>query len=131
MRNHIQNKNQIFRYLLILTGFFVVIELSVFVQASHFYLGDYDFIADKVKIPASVIPGILQFIFAQILIHLVYATGIYGIVKLMSLVSNKILQKSYQISLWLWVLGIVTILLANQLQFPNSTFSILTKTIIP
>lgn len=130
MQSHTKNNINLFRYLFILTGFFVVIELCVFLQSSELYLGDYEMIADKLKIPAKVFLGIFQFLSAQLFIHLLYVSAVYCIVRLMGVASKKINNHIHQWGLWIWVLGLIIILLANQIQFPNSKFAILTKSII-
>ncbi len=124
-------KSGLFIYLLILTGLFILLEISFFIQGSELYLGDYKLVALHIKIPMMVIPGILFFIFAQSLVHLCYTTLVWGMARLMSIALNCSWKQTQVLGFSLWVLGLITILLMNQYFFPLSKFSDLMKTFVP
>lgn len=132
MKKVIQSNKEVglFRYLIILTGFYIVLELSLFTQASELYLGDYQMVAENLKIPMAVLPGVIYFICAQLLVHLLFIAIIYVTVRLMAVASTRVRRHIEQSGLMLWILGILIILLINQMQFPNSKFAMLTKAVI-
>lgn len=119
-------KEGVFLYLLFLTGFFLLLEVSFFIQSNKVYFADFTSVADKLHIPAAVLPGLLFFLFAQFLVHLGYCLGVWGVTLL---VSNFLRLNSHQTifaSMVFWLQGLVTALIANQYFFPNSKFAELT-----
>lgn len=119
--NH--KKTGLLSYLIGLTCIFILLEISFAIQGSEFYLGDFKLMASHLDIPAMVIPGIIFFIFAQLLIHFSYALIIWGVARLASIPLRFSWQQTQTLGFSLWILGLVTILLANQHYFPNSKFS--------
>jgi len=117
-------------YLLFLTGFFLLLELSFFIQCNRTYLADYVFVSDNLHIPSTILPGIFYFIFAQLLVHLAYCYVIWIIVSLIKnlgfLTSNQIIP----LTICTWMLGLITIFTANHYYFPNSKFVELTSLIL-
>ena len=89
-----QNESSLF-YLIILTGFFILLELSYFVQCNKTYLGVFTFVSKNLHIPATIIPGVLYFIGAQLCIHALYCLSLWIIIELITdaipiLAKNKI-----------------------------------------
>jgi arylsulfatase A-like enzyme len=123
-------KESVFPYLFFLTGFFALLEISFFIQLSKSYVGDFTAVSDVVSIPRGVLPDILYFLFAQTLVHVAYCVLI-GLITL--LVADLFyLKESRKIALGigLWLLGCITVMVANQLFFPNSKFSDLTSVVL-
>ena len=111
--------------LFLLTGFFLLIEISFFIQCYQSYLIDYLFMSRDMTIPWSVLPGILYFIFAELIVHI----GFTLFILYLSIYLCRLLQLRHgqlAFSIVLWGIGLVTILSGNQYLFPNSKFSELT-----
>lgn len=100
--------------LLLLTVFFIFLEISVLVQGSDIYLGDYKLIADHLQIPGNVIPGIFYFIFVQISLHLFFTFSIFVVALFIGVALQSSTDKTEQIGMMLWFIGIGFILVANQ-----------------
>lgn len=115
--------SNLFSYLILLTGLFVLLEISLFIQSSQLYLGDYHLIAHQLKIPAAVIPGIIYFFTIQFSLHLIFVLFIWGLTILCSAALRLTLPQVEKLGIFLWVIAILTILLANQYFFPNSKFA--------
>lgn len=117
---------ELFFYLLLLTGFFFLLEVSFFIQCNKAYLNDFQYVTDHLPIPLTVLPGILFFIIAQLVVHLGYcllawvvALGLVSLTK----------QDTLAVGISVWLFGLFTMLLANQYFFPNSKFAELTAVI--
>lgn len=130
IKNKSQN-NHLLLFLFVLTGFFMILEVSLFIQNSGLYLGDFKMIANHLSIPKSIIPGVIFFICMQLLIHLAYVYLIWSLTCLCGLVFKSIQWHREKSGIGFWMLGMITILLANQLYFPNSKFAMLTSAILP
>lgn len=133
MQNQISKpaKDGTFLYLLVLTIFFIFAEISFFVQTNKAYLANSDRIADHLSLPASVIPGVLFFIAAQLSIHLIYCMLAWAI---STCIANWLALRGEQklyfcMGVWSW--GLVTALVANQYLFPNSIFAALLSMLLP
>ena len=113
----------IFSYLALLTGFFLLLEISFFIQCNRTYLSDYTFMTDHLDLPIAMLPGIIYFVFAELLIHFIYCAFIW--------MTASYTTSFFQITHWqkiffaigLWLLGILSVFAANQYFFPNSKFS--------
>src|SRR5260370_38050380 len=70
-------KSQLFTYLCILTGFFILLEISFFIECNQFYFSDFMDVTHQIHIPYRILPGIAFFIFAQSLLHVFYVTFIW------------------------------------------------------
>ncbi len=123
--NQINNESGLFGYLLLLTTFFILLEISLFIQSSELYLGDYKLVADHLKIPGKIIPGILFFIFVQLLMHFFFTVFIWGMARLIAIPLKFSWSTTVKLGFSLWLCGIFTVLLANQYLFPNSKFAYL------
>lgn len=122
------HKNEgILFYLLMLTGFFFLLEVSFFIQCNRGYLSDYTFVSDSLNIPVTIVPGIAYTIIAQLCIHLFYCLLVWISVELISYFLSVSSQKKIILGISVWLLGLITILSANQYFFPNSKFSELTS----
>lgn len=127
----IKKSPNLFLYLLLLTTVFLLAEISFFIQCTQVYFHDFHMIADRIPVPASIIPGILFFIFSHLLIHLGFAALLW----LVALFSASGLKLSPSAALkWglgVWVLSIVSIFVANQYFIPNSKFAELSRYLFP
>lgn len=68
-------------------------------------------------------PGVLYFLLAQLLVHLSYAVAVWGVTRLAARAISLPQHKTEQLGIGLWVAGLVAILCANHVFFPNSKFS--------
>lgn len=116
--------------LLILTSFFILLEISFFIQSSKIYLGDFTLVAHQLTIPMKILPGIFYFLSIQLLLHVFYLIAILGLARCMSLVLHLSCRTTEKLGIGLWFMGIFTLLFANQYFFPNSTFSGLVSYIV-
>lgn len=114
-------------YLLLLTGFFFLLEVSFFIQCNRGYLEDYTSVSDSLHIPVTIVPGIAYAILVQLSIHFLYCLLVWVNVELISYYLFVSSQKKIIAAISLWLLGLMTILAANQYFFPNSKFSELTS----
>lgn len=118
-----QQYKSLFYYLLLLTGFFLFLEISFFVQCNAQYFGDIYSESGHFSIPFAVIPGVVYFLFAQLLLHVGYTVIAWlvavGNIRYYKLSSGDALYTG----IVCWVLGLITILTANAYYFPNSKFS--------
>ncbi len=129
-----QTKNQpispkqggLFVSLLVLTLFLILAEISFSIQCSEGYFGDFKLIANHLAIPFSVVlPGILYFIFAQLLVHFVFVFMVWSIARLASIALGLSWKKTEIMGITLWFVALTALLLSNRLLFPNSKFSYL------
>src|SRR3990167_401287 len=120
-------KNNLFIYLTLLTSLFILLEISLFIRDSELYLGDFQLIASRLKVPTAIIPGVIYFIGAQLLTHFIFIIFILILARLIGIALHYTVSKIEKLGLLLWLLGLVTVLLANQCFYPNSKFSGLTS----
>lgn len=110
-------------YLWVLTGFFILLEVSFFIQCNSSYLSDFTFVTHNLHIPYRILLDVVFFLTAQLFIHSLY-TLLVWLVTYSILEEIEVLRpKALTIAISIWVLGIATILIANQYYFPNSKFS--------
>lgn len=120
------DKKNLFIYLLLLTVFFTLIEMSFFIQANQTYLGDFSYISQQLTLPLSMLPEIILFMGAQLLLHLAYSTLIWLCAILLADFFHLSTKYRMAFGISLWCVGILTILIANQYFFPHSKFAELT-----
>lgn len=120
------NKKEIFSYLFLLTAFFLLLELSFFIQCNKAYLSDFSYVSASLPIPLAVLPGIFAFLLIELALHIGYALFVGWIGLSLTRLLRLSTQQSFVLVLSLWVLGVVTALVANQYFFPNSRFAELT-----
>ena len=126
----IKKTDYILSSLLILTGFFLLLEISFFIQSNSAYLSDFSFVSEHLKIPRKMYPSVLLFITTQLGLHLIYCIITWCIVVP---IANLLIwhgKQRLQLAVGIWLLGIITILIANQHYFPNSKFSELSAQIL-
>ena len=116
-------KNELFLWLLALTTFLILTEISFLIQCSGIYFGDFKLIANHLSVPVSIVPGIIYFISVQLLIHLFFALLIWLIAVFISVTLNLSEKKTIPVGIGLWVIALFAILFANRIYFPNSKFS--------
>lgn len=113
----------IFPYLLLLTVFFLLLEIGFFIQSTHAYFSDFTFVANQLHLPVTILPGVIFFVLVQLAIHLFYCILVWyatcAVISWRNIEPNKQLQWGIGI----WLLGLLTILTANQCFFPNSKFA--------
>ncbi len=125
------SKNEgIFFYLVFLTGFFLLLEISYFIQCNRTYFYAFSFVADNLHIPATILPGIVFFIFAQLFVHLVYCCLAWLITLLIKSLFHVTGNKLLFLAVGIWTAGIVSAAIANQFYFPNSKFAELTALVL-
>lgn len=122
---HTVKKEGIFFYLLLLTSFFVLLEISFFIQCNKTYLADFSFVSTQLKIPAAVIPAIIYFLSAQVFLHLSYCVVVWWIAKKIASLLRFNFNEKLFLGMSLWLLGIFTVIIANLVIYPYSKFSAL------
>lgn len=122
---------RLFCQLLVLTLFFILIQVSFLIQSLQFYFGDFVFVAKELEVPYAIIPGILWFICAQAIIHLAALLLICLITLALSRLFKLSAKDSDKLGLVLWFLAFLTVLLSNQWFFPNSRFSHILRFLVP
>lgn len=129
--NHNQpSTGMLFTYLLILTGLFVLLEISFLIECSGLYFGDFQLMAHHLHVPLKIVPGVLYFIFAQLLIHVMFVVFVWMMARLVGSAFRLSLKKTETLGIVLWVIALIGILLANRYYFPNSKFSSLLLDVI-
>jgi len=115
--------SNIIGYLLLLTGFFVLIELAFFILCNDSYLSIFKFVSDRIHLPASILPGIFFYIFAQLLLHFSFCFMAALIAAILIYCFN--IRKSNQLTFSIVVLlvGMLSVMLANSYYYPNSRFA--------
>lgn len=117
-------------YLFIMTGFFFLLEFSFFIQCNRTYLGDYTFVADKIQVPTTILPGVFYFALAQLSIHVVFTLLIWLVFLMITALLNIPEQKKFSWAMVIWGLGVLYALIANQYYLPNSKFAELTGLVL-
>src|SRR3990167_5882869 len=124
-------KEGVFLSLLLLTGFFFLLEISFFIQGNRVYFSDFIYVSNQLSIPYSIIPGILFFIFSQIILHVLYCSLVFVIFKGVAYFLSVKRDNFLNLGIIIWFAGIILILLLNQHFFPNSKFSLLVSFFLP
>lgn len=107
-------------YLIILTGFFFLLELSFFVQCNKAYLGDFTFVSHHIQIPWRILPGIVYFVFAQLFLHLLFAFIVWFLAYFSANTLSFSGRARFHWALFVFALCAGFVVLANQVSFPNS-----------
>jgi arylsulfatase A-like enzyme len=124
-------KNEgIFFYLLLLTGFFILLEISYFIQCNRAYLSVFTWVSNNIHIPAAILPGIFYFLLAQLTVHFCYCVLVFVVTSLISNLFHLLPNTKIRLAISIWTLGILTALVANQYYFPNSKFTELTSLVL-
>lgn len=124
MVKELAKKEGVFLYLFFLTGFFLLLEISFFIQCNGAYLEDFTFVSHQLHIPLTIVPGILFFIFAQLLVHLSFCVMVWALTILIAdLIANYFPVSKITVGVGIWLLAMLTVLTANTYFYPNSKFS--------
>jgi arylsulfatase A-like enzyme len=110
-------------YLLALTFFFMLIEMAFFIVCNESYLYVFSFVSDRIHLPLAIMPGILFFVFSQLLIHFFYCLLMGVIAAIFIEALNINIEKQLIFSISVWLAGMMTVLVANCYFYPNSHFS--------
>ena len=116
-------------YIAILMCFFILIEISFFIQCNSMYLGDFTFVSRNLAVPPRILIDIFYFLLVQLLLHSVFGFAIWLVVKDFIKLFNVSSKNSLTIVLIFWLIAVVTLLAANQYFFPNSKFAELSANI--
>lgn len=121
---------EILTYLSILTAFFCFVELSFFICCNGLYLSDFKFMTEHMALPWSILPAIIYFIFAQLLVHFTYVL----LVLYLTLTFAKAFQwaesRVLPYAIYIWLIGMAVVIAANQAFLPNSKFAGLSAVIL-
>lgn len=120
-----------FFYLLLLMAAFLLFENSVFIQHYRAYLGDLTYISHTLHIPWRIMPDILYFLSAQLFLHFLFCLAIYLNFTYNIKLLNIPARFQFNLLIAYWLLAIVTLLLANQINFPNSQFAEVCSVLVP
>jgi arylsulfatase A-like enzyme len=120
IKQQVHKSEGLFIYLLLLTCFYLLLELSYFIQCNRAYLSDYEFMADNLRVPSTIWPGILFFIFAQLAVHFAYCVMVWIVVELSASVLRLSSDRKIIFGIAVWIASIAAIITANQIYHPNS-----------
>src|SRR3990167_7646187 len=95
-------------YLVILTGFFLLLETSFFIQCNQSYFADAPVVLHQLHIPITVLPGIIYFLGAQLLVHTAFTILVWLVTLPISYLFKLSSNKKLFLALSLWVIGMVT-----------------------
>src|SRR3990167_993559 len=113
----------VFFYLLLLTGFFVLLEISLFIQNYRDFLSESTSVSGGLHLPLAFLPQIFLFVVIQLLIHFAYCILVWGIsLSILKLFPSYSLDAVY-FAMGIWLFGLLTALVANDVFYPNSKFS--------
>jgi len=118
-----EKKSALFSYLLILTAFFILLEISFLIQCSGIYLGDFRLISSHLSIPDRIIPGVLYFVFAQALVHFTFILIVWASALCVGVARNFTSRQTEKFGIILWFIAMTTVFIANRFYFPNSKYS--------
>ena len=113
----------LFFYLILLTGFFLLLEISFFIQSNKAYLGDFEFVTNQLTIPATILPGVIGFIAAQLFLHALYCVLIWAVTLLVAHLLRFTSNQEVTLGISCWLMGLATVLAANAVYFPHSKFA--------
>jgi hypothetical protein len=125
------NKDGILFYLSILTGFFILFEISFFIQCNQQYLFDVGVVTRQISVPAAILPEIFLFLTIQLCLHIIYCLLIWFSAVYCSYLFSVPARLRMPFAVLLWFAGIVSILAYNQILFPNSRYADLASMLIP
>lgn len=128
--NHFRQQKDVLAYLLVLTGFFILLEISFFIQCHQMHFKSFAIVSKSLHFPLIIMPDILFFIVAQLAVHFIYAVGIWCVTVALSLLLRLSSPTAFKLSCFCWLSGLLFALCANQYYFPHSLFAELTATIL-
>lgn len=129
MRTEASYKSLFFN-LLLLTAFFLCLEISFFITENKAYFADFTHVANELTVPKRAMTAILAFIFIQLSLHFLYTLCIWVLTILNSKFLARYISSSSPSSKFIlklgiatWLIGLTTIFLLNFHWYPNSKFS--------
>lgn len=125
MPNNTPKKEGIFFYLLLLTGFLFLLEVSYFVEGNRTYAAALNLVTTRLHIPTTILPAIIYFVSVELLLHVIYCLFIWIVTVNIFPSSLRGQQNRLLLGFGLWLLGVITILTVNQYYYPNSKYAIL------
>jgi arylsulfatase A-like enzyme len=131
MKVFLRNHTYLINYILLLTLVFFCAEISFFIQSTQIYFSDFKLISHHINVPNAIIPGIVFYIFAQLLLHMGFALLIGWVVLSLTYFFKCSSTRAVKLATTLWLCAIITVFVTNQYFFPNSKFSDLTRVILP
>lgn len=114
-------------YLLLLTGFFILLEISFFILCNKAYLSDFTFVSGQISIPPSILPSIFYFLAIQLAIHLTFCLLTWFCALYAGYLLKFTAHNVFLLALVIWFTGIAAIMAANQYYYPNSRFTEITS----
>lgn len=117
------NDDGLWFYLLFLTGFFLLLEISFFTQCNKAYLADFSLFSQHFSIPVKVFAGIFYFVTVQLALHLSFCFLVWLIALSICDFLHIPTSQRAKVGIGLWLLAIITLLVANQYAFPNSNYA--------
>lgn len=124
-----KTQNNIFTPLLFLTIFFILLQISFFIQSNQFIF-NLKKLSFSYFIPAIIKP-LIYYICAQSFLHLAFLVFVW--IAIRSLIIHKLFSRlaSLKLAIIVWFICIFGVLSANQYYFPYSKFAALTTFFIP
>lgn len=117
------SKREILFYLAWLTAFFILLEISYFIQWNKMYLGDFTFVSKQIHIPLTILPAIIFFGFVQLLIHVFFCLAAWIIA--IRIIADFSITKANElkVSIAIYFLCLSEVIFANLHFFPYSKFA--------
>ena len=113
----------IFFYLLLLTFFLILLEISFFILCNKAYLSDFTFVSGQISLPVSIMPGVIFFLTVQLSIHFLYCLLVWCAAIFSGYLFKLTSNSTFNLSLMIWFMGIAAAFAANQFYYPNSRFT--------
>jgi arylsulfatase A-like enzyme len=123
MMSYLYKNVNILFYISLLTVFFILIEISYFIILKNNYLPQLNILTDQFQIPQSVFSALFFLILAQIAVHLCFSVMVWLIVLGVSDYFQFNDRVKFNLAIIIWILSILTVMMANVFYFPNSSFS--------
>lgn len=114
-------QDEVMLSILALTAFFFLLEISFFIQCNRSYFSDFTFVSSRLEIPLTILPGILYFIIAQVIVHAMFA-GLMWLTAVAAINQYRLKHPLYA-GICISLFGFVSIITANQYFYPNSKFA--------
>jgi len=128
----VAKRGRLFPYILALSFIFLVIQISVFITSSGTLNFLFIILAKRTMvIPKSVIGPQLVFAGIQLLITFLFAVIVWGVARLIAGGFRLSWRQTCAFGFVLWCLAVLNIVVANQLFFPDSAFSVVLAFVLP
>ena len=127
-----KHRSELFYYLLFFTAFFLLAQISFFIQCNKVFFLDFtSTLSDNFIFPFVILPGIFYAILLQLGLHFTFCVLIWILTCLVLNSSFLKIKNPIHIAIIIWSLGIISICIANQVYFPNSIYAELTRAFLP